>query len=433
VGREQTVRIRVVASLATLVVATSSFVTPAFAAVRTKLVSRHQNVDAIQGDSSTFGGRAISGTGRFVVFTVDDDNLPGSDGTRDVYVRDRRNGRTRLVSQNTAGDPAEGHSSDAIAISQNGRFVAFAVDADNFRGAMNQQDVYLRNLRAGWTRLMSKTSGGEFLTDESNRPAVSATGRVVAFNTHATNLPGNDDYISVYTHHYRSGRTKLVSKTSGGVPANGDSENPSLSADGRRCSFESAADNLPGPDGLKDVFVRNTNTGKTRLVSKTSGGEHLDDFSDSVGGSMSGNGRFVAFESRATNLPGDGNSTGDVYVHSLRKGTTRLVSKTSQGVPADTDSSDPSISGRGRFITFESDAENLPGEAVSVDVFIHDRRTGRTRLLSRATSGEAGGGDSFYVSISADGRFAAFTSRADNFSGVDDNDYSNIFVRGPLR
>jgi Tol biopolymer transport system component len=390
-------------------------------------------VDTIQGNSSTFGGRAISGTGRFVVFSVDDDGLPGADGTRDIYVRDRKNGRTRLVSKNTAGDPAEGHSSDDPAISQNGRFVAFVVNADNLPGAPSQSEVYLRNLRAGWTRLMSKTSGGEVLDDEGNRPSVSASGRVVAFVSGATNLPGGDDHIDVFTHDRKTGKTKLVSKTSAGVPANEDSANPSLSADGSRCSFQSHADNLPGPDGITDVFVRNLRTGKTRLVSKTSSGEDLEAGSFAGGGAMGSNGDFVAFESDASNLPGSNGLTDLVYLHNLRSGNTRLVSKTSGGAPADQTSSTPSVSGNGRFVAFESDAENLPGEAVPIDVFVHDRKTGRTRLISRSTSGEPGEDDSFYVSISADGRFAAFTSRANNFSGGDDNDYSNVFVRGPLR
>jgi Tol biopolymer transport system component len=207
---------------------------------------------------------------------------------------------------------------------------------------------------------------------------------------------------------------------------------PSISADGSRVSFQSVANNLPGPDDQSRVFVHDLHTGTTRLVSKTSSGGPLDAVSFTSASAMSANGRFVAFESEATNLPGDDTVT-DVYLHELSTGTTRLMSKSSAGTPGDGDSDTASISGDGRFVTFESDAENLAGGASGFsDVFLHDRLTGSTRLISRATSGAIGDGDSFYVSISADGRFVAFTSRSDNFSAIDDNDVSNAFVRGPL-
>jgi hypothetical protein len=425
------VRIRFVSPLAALVLVVSTFATPAFAVIRTKLVSRFQGVDAIEADSSTFGGRAMSGKGRFVIFSASDDALPGADSTRDIYVRDRKRGRTRLVSKNSAGEPADADSSDAMAISQNGRFVAFAAEANNFPGSTDTQDVYVRNLRAGTTLLVSKTSNGEVLDGDSDNPSISSTGRFVAFESTADNLPGDDAYTDVYARDRRNDKTKLLSKTSEGTPANGISKWPSLSADGRRCSFQSEADNLPGPDSQIDVFVRSP--GRTRLVSKTSSGEHLDKGSYAFGGSMSGNGSIVTFESDATNVPGGGNATTDVYLHGLSSGKTRLVSKTSQGVPADQDSGTASVSGNGRFIGFESDGENLPGAAGVEDVFLHDRRDGSTRLISRNTSGQAGNEESMYISVSADARFAAFSSRANNFSVEDNNDYLNVFARGPLR
>jgi hypothetical protein len=408
-----------------------SFISPAAAGqAHTQLVSRYQGIDAIHGESSTFGS-AISGNGRFVAFSVDDDGLPGTDATRDIYVRDRLKGKTRLVSKNSAGDPAEGQSSDALAISQNGRFVAFSVEAENLPGGPDTANVYLRNLRTGVTRLVSKTSDGDFLDGDSDDPSVSANGRVVAFKSSADNLPGDDSYNDVYVHNRRTGKTKLASQTSSGVRANENSDWPSLSADGSRVSFQSQADNLPGPDGITDVFVRNLTTGSTRLVSKTSSGEHLDAASSGNARSMSANGRFVIFSSSATNLPG-GNSVQDAYVHSLRSGKTRLVSKSSVGTPGDGESDIGSVSGSGRYVAFESEADNLPGAAGVQDVYLHDRRTGQTRLLSRTTSGTPGNDDSFYASVSADGSFVAFSSRANNFSAADDNAYLNVFARGPL-
>ena len=146
---------------------------------------------------------------------------------------------------------------------------------------------------------------------------------------------------------------------------------------------------------------------------------------------MSTDGRYVAFETDASNLPG-GTDTNDVYLHAVKTGTTRLMSKTSAGAPGDDESGTPTVSSNGRFVSFESDADNLGGVSGFVDVFLHDNQSGTTRLMSVGPSGGIGHEDSFYGSVSADGRFVAFTSRSDNFSSVDDNDVSNCFARGPL-
>jgi Tol biopolymer transport system component len=415
------------------VIVVSAFMAPASAAgAQTQLVSRFQGVDAVHGSSSTFG-HTLSGDGQVAVFTVDDDALPGTDGTRDVYVRDRSRGQTHLVSKNSAGAPAEGSSSDSVTISQDGRFVAFSVDADNLPGGIGTEDVYLRDLQTGKTLLVSKTSSGGVLDGDSNDPSISSAGRFVGFHSDADVLPGDDAVGNVYLRDRKTGITRLVSKSSTGDPATGESDLPSLSADGSKVSFQSQANNLPGPDDQARVFVHNFQTGTTRLVSKTSDGQVLDAGSLASIGSMSANGGFVVFESDATNLPGDDTVT-DVYLHDLATGTTRLMSKSSAGTPGDDGSFLPSVSGNGRFVAFESDAGNLGGGASGfIDVFIHDRETGSTRLISRATSGDAGDADSFYATVSADGRFVAFTSRSDNFSTSDDNDVSNAFVRGPLQ
>lgn len=406
---------------------------PAGAApVRTELVSRYQGIDMIEGNSSTFGGHVLSENGRFVVFTVNDDDLPGADGTRDVYVRDRARDRTRLVSRNPARDPAESSSDDAPSISDNGRFVAFSTSANNMPGADSTEDVFVLDLQTGRTRLVSKTSAGAPADGNSASPSMSANGRFVAFSSSANNLPGQDGIASVYVHDRKTGKTRLVSKTSGGTPANGDSRRPSLSADGQRVSFYSSASNLPGSMTYNDVFVWDMETKRLRLVSRTSSGDVLSNASFSTAGALSANGRFVAFESAAEELPGGTNSYYHIYVHDLATRRTRLVSKRPSGTPADDESNEAAISGGGRYVVFESRANNLGGDPDHINVFVHDRENGRTRLVSRATSGEAGDQDSFYPSISADGRFAGFTSRATNFSAADADLYSDVFVRGPL-
>jgi len=397
----------------------------------TQLASRFQGIDAVHGSCSTYFGRAISGDGRFVAFTVDDDALPGADATRDVYVRDMVQGTTRLVSRNTAGAPADMDSSDASAISASGRFVAFSSAADNLPGSDGTEDVFLRDLQTGTTFLVSQTSAGDELDGDSDNPTVSSGGRFVAFHSTADILPGDDTVASIYVRDRKNHTTRLVSMTSSGVPANGDSDYASVSGDGGRVSFQSLANNLPGPDDIARVFVHTLATGNTRLVSTTSSGAFLDAGAFAYGGSLSGDGRYVAFESDASNLPGGADTT-DVYLHDTKTGTTRLMSRTTAGMPADGDSDTASVSSNGRYVAFESRADNIGGVSGFVDVFLHDSQSGATRLMSRGPSGGIGHEDSFYGSVSADGRFVAFTSRSDNFSPVDDNDVSNCFARGPL-
>jgi Tol biopolymer transport system component len=108
------------------------------------------------------------------------------------------------------------------------------------------------------------------------------------------------------------------------------------------------------------------------------------------------------------------------------------MSKTAGGVPADGDSETVSVSSNGRSVAFESDADNIGGAAGFIDVFLHDSQSGDTRLMARGPAGGIGKEDSFYASVSTDGRFVAFTSRSDNFSPDDDNAVSNCFARGPL-
>ena len=426
-----TVSIRRLAPIVSMIVVVVAAAPASAGGPTTQLVSQYQGVDAIHATCSTFGSRAISGDGRFVTFTTDDDALPGADGTDDVYVRNVVQGTTRLVSKNSDGEPADASSSDAIAISASGRFVAFSSSAENLPGGTGTEDLYLRDLQAGTTVLISKTSSGDELDDDSDNPSISSGGRYVAFRSSADVLPGEDMVSNVYVRDRQARTTELVSQTTAGVPANGDSDYPSVSGDGNRVSFQSNANNLPGPDDLGRVFVHNMGTGATRLASKASSGAFLDAGAFASAGSLSADGRYVAFESDASNLPGATDTT-DAYLHDTKTGTTRLMSRTTAGMPANGDSGTVSVSSSGRYVAFESDADNIGGVAGFIDVFLHDSQGGSTRLMSRNALGEKGDEDSFYASVSGDGRFVAFTSRADNFSPFDDDTVSNCFVRGPL-
>ncbi|MGH8881247.1 MAG: hypothetical protein ACRD0P_28525, partial [Stackebrandtia sp.] len=201
--------------------------------------------------------------------------------------------------------------------------------------------------------------------------------------------------------------TTRVSVASNGSQANDFSENPAISADGRYVTFSSGASNLvPGDtNATYDVFVRDRRTGATSRVSVASDGSQANDTSD--GPAFSADGRYVAFVSLADNLvPGDTNGAHDVFVHDRRTGATSRVSVASDGRQANHASSGPAVSADGRYIAFGSLADNLvPGDTDGwLDVFVHDRETGATTRVSVASDGSQGNNLSFEAVVSADGR-----------------------------
>jgi Tol biopolymer transport system component len=218
-----------------------------------------------------------------------------------------------------------------------------------------------------------------------------------------------------------------VSVAINSTQANGDSDLPAISANGRYAAFTSEASNLvPGDtNGLGDVFVRDLWTGTTRRVSVASDGTQGNDSSGSESEAISADGRYVAFDSGASNLvPGDANHRGDVFVRDLRSGTTRLVSVATSGTQGNHTSSFAAISADGRYVAFDSTASNLvPGDTNhSADVFVRDLRSGTTQRVSVASDGTQTNGDSYFPAVSADGRYVAFES-------VNTSDNLDVFVR----
>jgi Tol biopolymer transport system component len=390
---------------------------------RTELTSVFTGVQPIQGTSSSFG-RVLSASGRRALFSVDDDALPGMDGTRDIYLRDRRTDRTRLISKATSGEPANGGSGDDPSISANGRFVAFTSDATNLSGAT--LGAYLRDLKKGTTRLVSRTSGGDPTNTPVDGPVLSADGRYVAFGTDSDDLPGMDGTTDVYLRDRKQRRTTLISKATDGTLITDASGISSISANGKFVAFSSSSNLLPGGMDTNDVYVRDVRAKRTILVSKTSAEVPANGDSFVSVGALSADGSLVAFESSAANLGASG-AEPSVFIRNRDRGKTRLASLTAGGDTAIGESA--AISANGLYVAYESDDSDLPGGDTPIDVFRYDLRARRTILISRNTQGAAGLDDSFYASISAAGRIVAFTSRADNLSGEDDNDYSNTFVR----
>jgi Tol biopolymer transport system component len=419
-----------VALLAAILVAA-----PAAAASTTRVSVKSDGKQA-NGSSSD---SSISANGRYVAFDSVASNLVAKDtnGTVDVFVRDRSTGKTKRVSVRSDGKQGKGYSYSP-SISANGRYVAFVSGAKNLvaRDTNGTEDIFVHDrVTKKTTRVSVKSNGKEANGGNSFDPSISADGRVVAFESDASNLVardtnGRDD---VFVHDRVTKKTTRVSvKSNGKQGTGGNSFSPSISADGRYVAFTSFAPNLVAKDtnGRLDVFVHDRVTKKTTRVSVTSDG--AEGTGESLRPSISANGRYVAFPSYASDLvAGDEKGFVDVFVRDrVAKKTTR-VSVRSDGAEGTGESYEPSISADGRHVAFMSYATNLvAGDTNEAgDVFVHDRVTGKTSRVSVTSDGtEGNGGNSSFASISANGRFVAFMSQAD-LVAEDTNEVGDIFVR----
>jgi len=247
------------------------------------------------------------------------------------------------------------------------------------------RDVFVHDSVTGVTTRVSVDSSGNQGDSDSGGSSISSDGRYVAFNSYASNLVAGDTngMPDVFVHDTVTGETTRVSVDSSGNQGNGHSYSPSISSDGRYVAFDSEATNLVAGDtnGWYDIFVHDTMTGETIRVSVGSSGNQGNYISFSP--SISSDGRFVAFQSLATNLvAGDTNGVWDVFVHGTVTGVTSRVSVGSSGNQGDGDSRFPSISSDGRYVAFDSLASNLvPGDIGVRDVFVHDRQGAVTVLV----------------------------------------------------
>ena len=316
--------------------------------------------------SATAYDRCFSADGRYVAFESSSSNLvPGdTNGTRDVFVHDRVTGGTERVSVSSSGGQGNDWS-DSPSISADGRYVAFYSRASNLvAGDTNAvADIFVHDRVTGGTERVSVSSTGE--QGDGAWPSISADGRYVAFYSSASNLvPGDTNgAFDVFVHDRVTGETIRVSVSSSGVEGNSMSGLPTISADGRYVAFHSIASNLvPGDTNSGfDVFVHDLVTGETERVSVSSAGEESNDGSVySYGLAISSDGRYVAFPSNASNLvPGDTNGKIDVFVHDRVTGATERVVVSSSGEQGNDHSAFASISADGRYVAFQSEATNL--------------------------------------------------------------------------
>ena len=387
---------------------------------------------------------SVDASGLIVAFTSSASNLVPSDagGFTDVFVRDVTGGPCTLVSVSSTGAQGTNHSGRPSQ-SANGRFVAFeSVAANLVVGDGNAvSDIFVRDLAFGLTTRVSISSLGAEGNGGSFRPSISGDGRFVVFDSTASNLVPSDGngQSDIFVHDRLTGITTRVSVDSAGTEAaGGASSNATISSDGRIVAFASLATNLVVPDANAaiDVFVHDRVTEATTRVSVDSAGAEANGGSGLGIPTLSSDGRFVAFESIATNLvAGDANGFFDIFVHDRTTGATRRISVDSAGLEADNHSIRPSISEDGRFVAFESLATNLVANDTNslFDIFRHDRTTGATVRVNISSQGaQSVGGICGFSAISADGRFVAFQCSATNLSSDDTEGVTDIYLRGPL-
>lgn len=326
-----------------------------------------------------------------------------------------------LASVSSTGELSNGDS-ETMSLSGDGRYVAFDSTASNLvpNDTNASVDIFVRDLSEGVTTRVSLISAGGQANYHSSNPAISADGRFVAFQSKATNLVANvtNNETDIFVHDRVTGITTRVSVDSAGNEGNSYSVLPSISTNGRYVAFESEASNLVSDDtnNRRDVFVHDRNTGITTRVSA----DVPQMYSDSGGNNskISANGQFVVF----------GKSGTGVFVRNRISGTTTRASVDSAGNPSH--GMRPSISADGRYVSFQSGASDLvAGDTNSQDdIFVHDRDTGNTTLASVSSAGIQANGRSEWSAISGDGRYVVFGSWASNLVASDTNAAFDIFV-----
>ncbi|RJQ43688.1 MAG: hypothetical protein C4534_07670 [Gaiellales bacterium] len=355
---------------------------------------------------------------------------------------------TSLVSLTSAGAQGNGDSYSP-AVSADGRYITFATTSGNFSFEGDNDtvsDIFRRDTQAGTTTLISRSSftinGGAKGNGDSQLPVISADGRYVAFQSGATNLHSvdTDTVNDVFLRDVSNRTTALVSRANSvfGAKGNGSSGQPAISADGKVVAFTSYANNLDPVDSDTgaDIFLRNTGNNSTILVSRATGVSGAKGNGNSTRSSVSADGRYVAFSSNANNLdPSDGDTGADVFLRDTVAGTTILVSRSTgmSGAKGNGNSGNASISADGRYVAFSSNATNLDpaDDNGGTDIYLRDTVAATTTLVSRTDGGAGakGNGVSGEPSISADGRYIAFTSKATNFDPDDSDGLYDVYLR----
>jgi Tol biopolymer transport system component len=403
-------------------------------------VPQHDRGRTLAGSSSA----DISADGRFVAFESYAQLVPAdTDSHCDIYVLNRATGQVTLETGSiTDGDVSHPR------LSGDGRWLVYEADSLIQNKATLRINIVVVDRSTGRTMTV-RGGNGEALNGSSYSPEISDDGRMIVFSSTATNVVAGGDanggLEDVYAMDLVSGTVKRVSVDGNGVQSSlGFSFSPAISADGRVIAFVSSAPlNAAAARqaargthlNLRQVYVRDATDGTTTLVSGAA-----DNWPDgpSARPAVSGDGRFVAFASEATNLVRDDrNRAADIFVHDRQTGTTTLVSRSAEGGAANGRSMAPAITFDGRFVAFQSDASNLvcarhcPSSSEDInllwDIFLWDRER---KAIVRVSDDLLGGWiePSIGPALDAQGEVVAFASRHPIDSSDRENDF-DLFVK----
>ncbi|MCB9882636.1 MAG: hypothetical protein H6834_12675 [Planctomycetes bacterium] len=324
-------------------------------------------------------------------------------------------------------------------MSGNGRFITFETRSLNLFPWIDPRGtcVALFDRETFTTTLVNVNAAGQQANGNCERPSVSDDGRFVAFQSDAWNIaPGLSRYRpTIYVRDRVSMTTEWVTQSLTGDMPNGNCENPLLSATGRFVAFDSRATDLINGDsnGLPDVFVFDRQARAMERVSLTTSGAESN--GPSFLSDMSPDGRFVCVWSDATNIvAGDANGIGDIFLYDRSAGTLTIESVSTSGAQVNQRVSNALVSASGRFLAFSTQASSLDPNDWNgkYDVYVRDRQAGTTVLASLSPSGTLGDEDSLLGGISNDGRYLTFTTASSNYLPSAANIYGNVFLRDTL-
>jgi hypothetical protein len=378
------------------------------------------------------GHPTISANGRYVTYWSEASNLVPDDtnDTDDIFVYDRKTNTTERI--NVASDGTEANNrSFSPEISANGRYVTYSSFASNLvpDDTNGTEDVFVYDRKTNTTERINVASDGtEANSGQSLEPAISANGRYVTYQSFASGLVPNDPPgTDIFVYDRKTNTTELIS----GTEANDSSFQPAISANGRYVTYGSSASNLVPDDtnGIIDIFVYDRKTNTTERISVASDGTEANE--ESFGATISANGRYVTYSSFASNLvPDDTNNAADIFVYDRKTNTTERINVASDGTEANDDSGGAEISANGRYVTYDSFASNLVPDDTNdtQDVFVYDRKTNTTERISVDSDGTEANGFSREPAISPNGRYVTYGSLASNLVPDDTNGALDIFV-----
>lgn len=378
----------------------------------------------------------ISRDGRWVTFSSSATNAGSASGVRQIYLDDRVTGALTLITKAPDGTPGNGNSNQPT-ISADGRYVTFQTTSTNLGapGTANTfDDVYLYDRLNGSLRRLSTSVTGGDANDWARDPQLSADGSTVIFTSPASNLvPSDTGMIDVFAVSTTPGAAiERVSARPDGATANGSSVNGDVSDNGRYVTFDTDATDLGVTDtnGQRDVVVLDRQTGKRELASVTSAGGQSNGYAYYSG--ISADGCWVVFNDTATNLVAGDDKSGAVktYVHNRCTGSTEFASLRNDGTQGAVLNLPPEISDDGCIVSMLS-ASLTPGAPAGGVPVLRDRCQGATSRVDVSPSGELGNGAATaWPRLSAgSGRYVSFDSLSTNLAAGDGNAATDVFVR----